>query len=415
LIISYATPANTIYPLTMSYTAGGTVTPSSGNYLPGNTVTINAIPNTGYVFIGWTGMGQGSYTGNALSNTITMNGAITENAFFANIYVPVTLTNSQSSATVSGLQQMLNIPSSTYSSYINSGWSNVEFTASAPIGTAGNVPLYAWIETNAINTATSTTVWVNLGTNTIAAYGNTLTIYMNFLPSNVMTSNTAYTGEAPQLETGTCAAYGSCDNGALVFPAFYDNFVGTVLSAKWTQATSLETISNTVSNGITLTATNSGTCPCYAFITTASATFYPSNALRALEKDGSSTYPGNLGFGDYEDTKYAVFKGAYTSSQYDLATDVGGALTYGGGYGMDTNLHTWDTYWGPSTGNFYVDGILKYTSSTNVPSTALHIGIGDLGNGGTVGSTTSGSLTWIFVHAYPPVGTMPSVSFGSVA
>ncbi len=395
----------------MSYTAGGTVTPSSGNYLSGNAVTINAIPNTDYAFTGWTGTGPGSYTGNAPSNTITMNGAITENAAFSTAYVPITLTNSQSSATVSGFQQMLNIPSSTYSSYINSGWTNAEFTASAPIGTAGNVPLYAWIETNAINTATNTLVWVNLGTNTIAGSGNTLTIYMNFLPSNIMTSNTAYTGEAPQL-SGTYATY---DNGALVFPAFYDNFVGSALSAKWTRVSNAATtITNTVNNGLTIGVTDSGTSPYYAYFSGPS--FLPTNAIRAREVDGGGTYPGNLGFGDYIGvTDTGVFKIAYTGAQYCFATYVSGTGVYGSGISADSNWHIWDVYWGTSQANFLVDGSSKYTSTTDVPSTSSAISMGNLGSGGTSGSTFAMSVTYVLVHAYPPNGIMPTSSFGSVA
>ena len=94
------------------------------------------------------------------------------------------------------------VNSNQYSSYINSGWTNVEFTDGS--SATGNV-LYAWVEANAINTATNTPVWVKLP-NGVAANSN-LVIYMNMMGStNVMSAN-GPTGEAAQL---------SCPMGSLM-------------------------------------------------------------------------------------------------------------------------------------------------------------------------------------------------------
>jgi hypothetical protein len=245
------------YSLTMNGAgAGGSVSPSSGNYLAGNTVAITATPSGGYVFTGWNGVGTGSYTGTSDPANIVMNGNIVETAGFGQFYfIPITLTNYQTSSTTSGFQQMLAIPSNSYSSYINSGWTNVEFTSGEPIGTSGNVPLYAWVESNAVNSATNTIVWVNLGSSTILSNSGTLTIYMNILPSNVMTSNTAYTGEAPQLYGGSYAqtSYGQYDNGAIVFSTLYDNFIGSNINTNtWT------VYSGSANNGYTIPGSSSG-------------------------------------------------------------------------------------------------------------------------------------------------------------
>ena len=78
-------------------------------------------------------------------------------------YAPITLSNQQSSGTSSGFQQMIYFNPSTYSSNEMANLSNIEFTADAPIGTSGNVPLYAWIESGASSSATNTVAWVNLG------------------------------------------------------------------------------------------------------------------------------------------------------------------------------------------------------------------------------------------------------------
>ena len=127
-------------------------------------------------------------------------------------YVPITLTNSQSSATPSGFQQQLTINWSDYGSYPASNVENVGFF------TAQWSPLYAWCESSC-SSASSSSVWVNLGSNTIAANGGTFVIVMAFYSTSTdMYSQTGSWGAYPTF-TGT---YGEYDNGALVF-SVYDN------------------------------------------------------------------------------------------------------------------------------------------------------------------------------------------------
>lgn len=80
--------------LTMVAGPNGTVTPPSGPYGNGAIVQIQAFPNPGYVFTGWTGTGPGSYTGTANPATVTMNGNITQTATFAlpNYFLSMSLT-----------------------------------------------------------------------------------------------------------------------------------------------------------------------------------------------------------------------------------------------------------------------------------------------------------------------------------
>ncbi len=160
-------------------------------------------------------------------------------------YVPVTLHNSTSSATPSNYPQLVTVNSSLYSSLESAGLQNVEFST-GPGGTG--TLLQAWLESGNTTSSTTTVWWVNMGSNTIAA-GNSLTIYMNFMTSNVM-SALGPTGEAPQL-SGTYAQY---DNGATVFPTFYDNFAGISLASKWT-SDGFQTVA--VNNGVTLTYVSS--------------------------------------------------------------------------------------------------------------------------------------------------------------
>ncbi len=85
---------NVQYQLTMANNYG-TVNPPSGSwYSPGSSVTINAVsPNVGagerYVWNGWTGSGNGSYTDTSTGNNaalVTMNGPITETASWTHQY-----------------------------------------------------------------------------------------------------------------------------------------------------------------------------------------------------------------------------------------------------------------------------------------------------------------------------------------
>ncbi|MGQ0723095.1 MAG: InlB B-repeat-containing protein [Candidatus Eiseniibacteriota bacterium] len=70
------------FPLTMIAGAGGTVTPESGIYVHGTVVTIEALPDSGHMLLGWNGIGTGSYNGINAQATVTMNGPITQTATF---------------------------------------------------------------------------------------------------------------------------------------------------------------------------------------------------------------------------------------------------------------------------------------------------------------------------------------------
>src|SRR5271157_2764212 len=157
-------------------------------------------------------------------------------------YVPITLTNSQSSATGSGFQQKLTISWNSYASYLNSGVTNAEF-----FDGAGNV-LKGWCESACSSAAASSIVWVNLGSDVIPASGGILTIYLGFLTTgtnNMGNSGSSVWGEAPQLSS----TYGQYDDGANVFQ-FYDNFAGSALSSAWNTAGASGTFS--VSNPLVL-------------------------------------------------------------------------------------------------------------------------------------------------------------------
>src|SRR5207248_5489002 len=88
----------TQYYLTMTNGTRSTVIPDSGWNNSGATVSITATPTNNnqvsYSFSGWTGSGSGSYSGTNNPASITMNGPITETAFFTQNPVQVTVQTS---------------------------------------------------------------------------------------------------------------------------------------------------------------------------------------------------------------------------------------------------------------------------------------------------------------------------------
>lgn len=119
--------------------------------------------------------------------------------------------------------QMLSISPQDYAPLVNSNLSNVYFT----LQSGACVP--SWIEANASMTFSNTPIWVLLPSipPLSAVY-----VWMNFAaPGTFLLSTTGPAGEAP----GLSSRYGSVDDGAVVFP-FYWNFVS--LPSGWSATTS---------------------------------------------------------------------------------------------------------------------------------------------------------------------------------
>ncbi|MFP3289079.1 MAG: Ig-like domain-containing protein [Candidatus Micrarchaeota archaeon] len=81
--------------------AGFTIPPPWGNnwYYPSSLVYIIALPAHEYIFQGWAGTGNGSYTGNRIIATVVMNSPITEQANFYSTTSTTSTTTSSISTT----------------------------------------------------------------------------------------------------------------------------------------------------------------------------------------------------------------------------------------------------------------------------------------------------------------------------
>ena len=420
-------PPPVCYGLTLSGIGTQTASvPSSGGcpaneYSSGTSVSITATPPSGYVFASWSGSGTGSYTGSANPATITMDSAITETAQYAQSVpivlenaafpfnsVAITLANSQSAATPSPFQQMITIDSSTYSQYINAQWTNVEFTLNAPAN-EGGTQLQAWVESGATNSATSTIVWVNLP-NGIAGGGST-TIYMNFMPYNVMSAS-GPTGEAPQITSGNGGVYGAYDNGAKVFN-FYDNFAGTSLNtSKWGIGNNgAPTGTYTVNSGLT-TATSATTAINIASLNNV-LSYGPSGEIAEWYSGPFTTSaPGTSQF---------QFGNAPDGETLWLGTSGSVVLQYQ--TSSTTGTNTGSTSIADASGNhiygIYANGanvvaLFDYSAVITQSDTYYPTGIQFSAFLNYETGLTSPTLYWIRTRAYPPSGVMPTASFGSV-
>ncbi len=324
----------------------------------------------------------------------------TVNAASPTSYVPITLTNSQTTATPVNFQQLLKIDWSAYASDLNVNVSNVRFYNSTSF--SSSTELSGWIEDNNTTTATSSNVWVNLSGTIVPASG-TATIYMAFLPKTASWSS--HWGLAPQLST----VYGQFDNGVDVFSVYW-NFAGTSLPSGWVDSGSV-----TINNGLSIA---------YAGYAYTSSSYGHSNStiLDFYGNFPAATSDYNAAFGFVENgTGNSGVDAAWsinTNNNQGDTTNAFGQTAGGSGYtpgisgGISaTGYHVWTVYW-PSSSyvNFTYDYINSEQLTTDIPSTVYPIG--GINNQGS--QTTIGPFYWVRIRYHPPDGVMPSVLFGSV-
>ncbi|MCI4363904.1 MAG: hypothetical protein L3K13_06355 [Thermoplasmata archaeon] len=79
---SYFVSASAALGGTFSVGAGSPVSSYSNWVIPGTAISFTAHTDPGFVFLGWTGTGTGSYSGNGTVASVTVNGPVTEAASF---------------------------------------------------------------------------------------------------------------------------------------------------------------------------------------------------------------------------------------------------------------------------------------------------------------------------------------------
>jgi len=337
-------------------------------------------------------------------------------------YVPITLSNSQSSATPSPFQQMIQINEGNYANYIayNGNIANFEFyTQSGQI-------LPAWIESNNSGTLT---VWVKLPNGIPAS--SSLIIYLGFASktTNLLSSSgTTGIGEAPQLSS----TYGEYDDGASVFTQYGGK--------SWSSFTFLGGTWSTANGYLQQTATSTSGYSAGGPAALIESTSYPNNGYYILgmafnyttESDARAgiiavatptSKPDVFGyrFIGQQKNKGAGFisflndwvawvvgntyQGAVSTAYTMIITDAGG--TWSGnlysGYGTETSTPL--TSLSPTA----------YTHANYEGATSGYVGISATyySNSATIPNPIN--VMWFYMRAYPPNGVMPSVSFGSLS
>src|SRR5579885_1690295 len=323
-------------------------------------------------------------------------------------YIPVTLTNNQSTATPSNFTVSISVNQSTYSSYLASNLSNINWQDGA-----GNI-LNSWREAGTSNTGTNGLWWVNLGTLTISA-NSTLTIYLCFYATSQNVLNTTNTGVAPQLTT----PYAQYDNGTSVFK-WYENFAGTSLPSDMS-AVAIGTSTYSVNNGLTINPRAAGDGTVIYKTTGLASPVY----LDCLVTAVSGSNYGLMGQQTATPTSQST-NGIWTSLNSSYQWFASNGTTY-----AQIELDSSDT---PSTvlagvtssppaiisGAWSATGteqrMLNYgnagtgTNSTLTLPATIYPELTGYGNGGS----SSQTWQWFRARLYPPNNAMPAATFGSI-
>ena len=333
-------------------------------------------------------------------------------------YQLITITNSQTTPTPAPFQQMINLSISyggwySVTGMIASNFQNVEFFSSNGLA----VP--SWLE----NYSSSQFIyWVKLQNGIPAS--SSVKVYMVFFPKSYNVLNNVNDGEAPQIpcieegitNASKCSVYAEYDDGANVFNNYW-NFAGTAVPSSMTSSGTV-----TVDNGVTVSFGG--------YLTTTTTFTYPSNIIADfgftaptanagdawyqfgyVSQSGGFTYDSStaIAWNTYDSPPYFVSEsGAGGSSDFIVHTNFLSGTAPTGSFNVGS------VYWGsPSSDSGWINYGNEITQTTNIPSSALYLGINNNQGDGTAPPVPT--LYWLRTRAYPPNGVMPSVSFGSIA
>jgi hypothetical protein len=337
-------------------------------------------------------------------------------------YVPITLSNLQTTAVSGGTQVMLSIPWTVYSSYLDSPVNNVLF-----FDWSGN-SLNAWLESGTASSSTGANVWVRLNSTGINPLSS-ITIYMGFYATgtNHLSASGPF-GEAPQLTS----TYGQYDDGASVFSAYFN---GNTPTGDFLPHSGLAIAKQTgvvgpggaTINAIQISGTSGAHAPAFVFNTALSNVGMIAESSFALEAD-TGNGAGVTGFmnaatiaGINNGISVGMgFGGSYFYQAYDSA----GAITEPSNQaGTSPAAGTWQyaavAYNGTSAGSWYAyDAPQLYSSvggytgtiGNNPTSGATNIYLGAIGGSSAINIY----FNWERARLNLPNGIMPSVLYGPV-
>ncbi len=353
-------------------------------------------------------------------------------------YVPITLTNGQTSGVAANTPLYIIYNALAYQQYETNTLNNTELF----LGNSIN-PWPSWMEGNYLNEQqqantlfTSNTVmfWFDAPPGFLSGSGGaypTNIIYLGWAgnvpsTSNTLWSMTANVGVAPQLTcsnpaaiatcssgNGVSGTYGQYDDGNSIF-SFYDNFTGTSVNTKWT-VTSGTSSNMIVNNGITQDN--------YAYIKSVRTFNAYSNVIDTYGYEAyNSLIDGGMYIILHEVVGFQGISVGYTISP-SSATQYG-ALTWGVSAGPTHSItaitsasQSSPSIWTLISKTTGATGCYNYnTCATNTgwPTSSLTSSVAESGFATT--AVIGNSITynqWIRVRIAPPGGVMPSSSFGT--
>ncbi len=310
-------------------------------------------------------------------------------------FVPITITNNETTATGTSFQQMITFnptQSSAYEAVEAPDLGNIRFYL-------GTSELKSWCESGCDNaTSTSAVFWVNVPGGIGA--GASIVVDMTFQSTSTEYDG-VYAGEAPQLS----ATYAQYENGSSVFADYWSFATSTDLTG-WNVARATAT----ASDGLTLTCTSAGAsyAPC--------GMAYSSHALSEPYIAETLAKPSTriVGFGVITgDTPSA------TSNQ--LLGFVFGYVSYASSWYWNGNTGASS---GGTLGSNWAVVQVEAQSSTDLSEAVIGTGsdaiatwngaAGYLAFGGT-SNGDSMQVDWARTRMYPPNGAMPTLAFGALS
>ncbi len=295
-------------------------------------------------------------------------------------------------------QQQINMNSNTYSTYLASNISNLNFQDGG-----GNI-LTSWLESGETNTSTSSIYYIKMPNTTLVSF------YAVFYNTNAISKDNAVTGCEPKY-TATYAQY---DNGANIFN-FYDNFAGTALSTNYSSLNSGGSYS--VNNGLTISVSN--VTPSWIHIFT--NTKYNPSIIETYVYSFSNSSVGEYGIAYTTITSASGGTDDWqTAYIFDTYSNTNRLIKYIGGSGsvIISNSYTLPI-------NFMLTGIWNATGneieqinySTQLTSTDNTITYATanldlfVGNGGTA-DAVSFSIQYLRTRTY--ITSVPTTTYGTI-
>jgi hypothetical protein len=316
------------------------------------------------------------------------------------VYVPITITNSQSSATASPFQEYVTFNPSSYAQYEANDLGNIRFYQ-GPIGTN---ELYSWCESGCSNSSTSAVFWIRLPTGISAS----TSIVANMSFGTIATRTTEYDGNFAGEAPNATSTYGQFDNGQNVF-TLYQNFAGTSTPSGWTKAGAA------INNGYTILGSGGA-----EYVQTTYSGYTAGNILDSYAKMfGVTSFTNtNLGYatGGNIGGAWGIYWTGDAPSQFE---DILGNGPSGTQHPSNTIYHIFTVALVSNTATTtWTAGFSYDYGSVETLSGSCPIGCGAsyyAGGGEDSGGTIQILVSWQRIRAYPPSGVMPTPSFGSVA